>query len=214
MKIEGVLWDMDGVLVDTAELHYQSWHDALLGRGVDFSREIFAATFGKNNEETMRMLLGETANKREAEQIAGEKEAAFRKSIRGGIKLMPGVIRWLNNFQAKSILQAVASSAPMANIEVIIDECRIGQYFRTVNSGTGMLSKPHPDIFLAAAQSIDVQPQNCLVIEDSRMGVEAAKNASMYCVAVSMSSLADDLSAADVVVDSLEALSESDLDNI
>ena len=214
MRIRGVLWDMDGVLVDNADLHYQSWYDALTQHGIPFSREVFATTFGRNNEETMQILLGAAADSPLADQIVSEKENRFRESIRGRIKPMQGVVNWLSRFEVKGLKQTVASSAPIENIDAILQELDIGDFFDTINCGTGLPSKPDPYLFLQSARSIGVEPNLCLVIEDSRVGIEAAKSAGMRCVAVAKSSLAGDLSLADVIVESLDALSEADLDRL
>jgi sugar-phosphatase len=99
----------------------------------------------------------------------------------------------------------------MGNIDVIVEELQIGDHFMAIRSGAGLPSKPHPAVFLEAARFIDVEPQNCVVIEDSRVGVKAAKIAEMRCVAVTTSYPAEDFVEADHVVESLEMLSLEDL---
>ena len=94
---------------------------------------------------------------------------------------------------------------------MILEELQIGDYLLAINSGDGLPSKPHPAVFLEAARSIEVEPRNCVVIEDSRVGVKAAKRAEMRCIAVTTSFPAEDLDEADIVVGSLETLSLVDL---
>ncbi len=210
-QIRGVLWDMDGVLVDTVEYHFQAWAEVLDRYGKHLSREEFAPAIGKNNDETLRMLLTNWESIEIPEDLFMEKELVFRESIGGHARLLPGVAKWLSRLQDMGIRQAIASSAPMGNIDVILEELQIGDYFLAINSGDGLPSKPHPAVFLEAARSIEVEPRNCVVIEDSRVGVKAAKRAEMRCIAVTTSYPAEDLDEADLVVGSLETLSLVDL---
>lgn len=210
-QIRGVLWDMDGVLVDTVEYHFQAWAEILDRYGKHLSREEFAPAIGKNNDETLRMLLSSWKSIERPEDLFMEKELAFCESIRGRARLLPGVAKWLIRLQDMGIRQAIASSAPMGNIDVILEELQIGDYFFAIRSGSGLPSKPHPAVFLEAARFIDVEPRNCVVIEDSRVGVKAAKRAEMRCIAVTTSYPAEDLDEADIVVGSLETLSLVDL---
>ena len=210
-QTRGVLWDMDGVLVDTVEYHFQAWAEVLDRYGKHLSREEFAPAIGKNNDETLRKLLSSWESIERHEDLFMEKELAFRKSIRGRARLLPGVAKWLSRLQDMGIRQAIASSAPMGNIDVILEELQITDYFLAINSGDGLPSKPHPAVFLEAARSIEVEPRNCVVIEDSRVGVKAAKRAEMRCIAVTTSYPAEDLDEADIVVGSLDTLSLVDL---
>jgi len=109
--------------------------------------------------------------------------------------------------------QAIASSAPQANIDVLIDELQIRDFFEVLVSGYDMPGKPNPDVFLKAADLMDIPPMNCIVIEDAVAGVRAAKMAGMRCVAVTTTNPAHLLSEADIIVDRLDVLPVESLFN-
>lgn len=206
MILQGVVWDMDGVLVDTGEYHYQSWVATFKNYDIPFSWELFRNTFGMNNTGVLTTVLGRSPDPEYLEEIASRKEAAFRQIVSGKILAMPGVITWLSQLQAWGFRQAVASSAPMANIEVVLEETRLKRYFNTWQTGVDLPGKPSPALFLKAAEVIGVRPANCVVMEDAVVGVQAAKSAGMRCIAVLTTNPADALSQADVITQDLDRL--------
>ena len=160
IKPSGILWDMDGVLVDTADAHYQSWLDVLAPYGINFDRDIFNTTFGMNNQSIIYKLFGKDIPDEEFARISDEKELAFRTAIKGKVTLLPGVRDWLDCFYANHIPQAVASSAPMENIDAVLDETGIRSYFQAIISAFGMPGKPDPWVFLEAGKRLGVKYQN------------------------------------------------------
>jgi beta-phosphoglucomutase len=201
-----VLWDMDGVLVDTGELHYQSWLDPLAGLSIVFDRDTFKKTFGMNNAGILTILLEKPPAKEILERVSNLKESRFRELLRGHLQLLPGALQWLHRLWEKGTLQAIASSAPDENIAAIVDEAGIRQYFSALISAYSMPSKPDPAVFLEAAGQLGVEPRQCTVVEDAIAGVTAAKKAGMKCIAVCTTNPRSSLSAADIVVDDLEEL--------
>ena len=201
-----VLWDMDGVLVDTGEAHYRSWAQALEAHGVPFSRETFRQTFGMNNAGILSLLLGDQFTLELLAEIGDQKEEAFRAAVRGHVQPLPGVLDWLQRLQAAGFRQAVASSAPPENIDVLVDSLGIRSYFEVLGSGADLPGKPEPVLFLQVASALAVPPRRCAVIEDAVAGVEAAKRAGMVCVAVTTTNPAPALAAADRVVERLDVL--------
>ena len=205
-----VLWDMDGVLVDSGELHYQSWLETLTALSIPFDRDKFRSTFGMNNNGILTILLGKPPEADFLEMVTCRKEGRFRELIHGRLQLLPGVSGWLKKLQELGILQAVASSAPQENIEATVDELNIRQYFSALISAYSMPGKPNPPVFLEAAWQLGVQPEQSVVVEDSLVGVTAAKQAGMKCIAVCTTHPRSSLSAADIVVDNLEELTLED----
>jgi beta-phosphoglucomutase family hydrolase len=203
MGIRGVLWDMDGVLVDTGEFHYQSWSNTLLLHDIPFSRELFQETFGMNNRGVLKKLLGHEPDQAFQNTISSQKEKIFRESIQGKVRPLPGVVETLSFLKSKGIRQAIASSAPQENIDLLVDALNLRDSFDALVSGATLLGKPAPDIFLASAKALGIPPHNCLVIEDAVPGVEAAKQAGMLCLAVTNTNPAEKLHQADYIVDSL-----------
>jgi beta-phosphoglucomutase len=214
MTIRAVIWDMDGVLVDTGEYHYRAWADTLDLYKIPFTREQFDDTFGMNNRGILEIIIGPHLDQNLCIKISDEKEDLFRRVIRGKVEPLPGVVKTLDYLRSRGIRQAIASSAPPENIDALVDELHLRSRFDAILSGYQMDGKPAPDVFLAAARAIDVPPYDCLVIEDAVTGVEGAKRASMACLAVTNTHSADDLKDADRVVGSLLELKAEDWDEL
>jgi len=202
----GVLWDMDGVLVDTGQFHFQAWSHVLPDYGLRMSRELFQSTFGMNNAGVVSTLLGRKPEPEFLVELGERKEQQFRQVVRGHIQPLPGARLWLDRLKAQGAPQAIASSAPPANIDVIIDELGLRTYFTAIVTGYDMPGKPDPTLFLEAARRIDVLPERCVVVEDAIAGVEAARRAGMRCIAVTTTNPAQALDGADMVVTGLDAL--------
>jgi beta-phosphoglucomutase family hydrolase len=201
-----VLWDMDGVLVDSAELHYQTWKQTLAGYGIPFSRQLFNEFFGMNNEQTLTGILGHTPEPSFLQESSDYKEDIFRKSIHGHIELYPGIRKLLQELQRAGVRQAVASSAPQENIDALVNELNMASFFQAIVSGCELKSKPDPVTFLLAAERLGVNPQRCVVIEDALHGIEAARRAGMKCIAVATTHPVVLLSPADLVVKRINEL--------
>lgn len=208
MTAKGVLWDMDGVLVDTGEFHYQAWHSVLAEYGLEFTREFHRKTFGMNNTGILSRLMGEDLTPELLSEISEWKEARFRAAIQGRAQPLPGVRAWLQRLQDAGFKQGIASSAPMANIDALIDELELRDRFDTIVSGLDLPGKPEPVLFLRVAKQLGIAPESCIVVEDAVAGVEAAKRAGMKCIAVTTTNEAEALAAADIIVDRLDQLAE------
>ena len=181
-----VLWDVDGTLVDSSEYHWLSWRDALAAEGFALTRGQFAATFGQRNDEILRGYFGADFPAAEAARVAEAKEARYRRLVReSGLELLPGVRCWLARLGRDGWRQAVASSAPRANLDAILGALRIAEFFGAVVSAEDVTrGKPDPQVFLAAAGRLGVAPASCVVVEDAPAGTEAARRAGMRCVGV------------------------------
>jgi len=219
MPLDGsyaVLWDMDGVLVDSGDFHYVAWVETLGRAGLAYTREQFNAMFGMDNRGVLTTLLGHEPEAAWLAQVSDDKEAAFRAAIVGKMQPLPGVVPWLTRLKAAGVRQAVASSAPPANIDLLIDTLDLRQYFDTVVSTFGMRGKPDPGVFLEAARRVGVTPERCLVVEDAIAGVQAAKRAGMACLAVTNTNTRAALAeaGADRVVDSLEEMGEGEWEKL
>ena len=208
----GVIWDMDGVLVDTGELHYRAWEQVLDLEGIYFSPDEFRRTFGMHNASILELLLGTPPDPATLRRISNQKEACFRAMIQGQATPMPGVLDWLRRLQQREVPQAVASGAPPENIEFLVDEMGIRGYFNALVSSQGMPGKPDPAVFLDAARQIGVPAQRCVVVEDGLPGLAAARRAGMRCIGVTTTHPASALQAADRVVESLAELPEDGFD--
>lgn len=185
MTIRAILWDLDGTIADSTALHYQAWQSTMRRYGIDISYQSFIDNYGRNNAEILAEHFGVDATDI-IESVAKEKETAFRALLApGALQLLPGVRDWLEEFRAQRLVQVIGSSGPMANIAAIVHTLGIGDYFLALVSGVHLAKgKPDPEIFLRCAAVAGVAPAECIVIEDSLHGIEAAQRAGMHSVAV------------------------------
>jgi HAD superfamily hydrolase (TIGR01509 family) len=185
MTARGVIWDLDGVLADTTEAHFQAWKEAMSAHEIPFDRSAFDRVFGMNNAGTLTVLFGRPPTRQEVRGIADCKERIFRQHAGQLVRPMAGALDLLDELAQTGWLQAVASSAPQENIDLIVDAFGIRRYFAAILSGAGLpAGKPDPALFLAAARALQLPPKRCVVIEDAPVGVEAACRAGMPCIAV------------------------------
>ncbi len=213
-KQYAVLWDMDGVLVDTGEFHYLTWKEMLDLNDIPFNRQAFQHTFGMNNKQVVTYLLGQPPDPKLLKEMSCSKEENFRKMVREQSEINPGVQLLLDQFLEAGIRQAIASSAPQENINAVVDKLAIRRYFQAMVSGDRLPSKPDPTVFRLAAQELGVAPANCIVVEDAKTGIAAAKRAGMKCIAVAATHPIDELGEADMAVQNLEGMSISDFQRL
>jgi beta-phosphoglucomutase family hydrolase len=214
-NVKAVIWDMDGVIADTASLHFQSWQFAFQKRGIIFNREDFNHHFGQRNDTIIRSRLGHKGSDSEIEAIATEKEESFRREAEHKLTAFPGVINLLKTIKNNGFTSAIASSAPLENIRLILDKLGITEYFQAIVYGKEVSEgKPSPQVFLLAAQKLGAEPGDCIVVEDSIAGVIAAKKAGMHCIAVTNTHPTDKLTDADMVVNSLVLVGVDDLNKL
>ena len=184
--LRAAIWDMDGTLVDTAEQHFRAWVDVCREKGRDFTRADFAATFGRRNPEILAYLFGDSLGRGEAEAFADRKEELYRDAARHGVDLLPGVAALMEGLHQLGFKQAIGSSAPRANLELILELTGIDRYLgAVVGSEDTTRGKPDPQVFLVAAQRLGVEPKDAVVFEDAVAGVQAARAGGMRCIAVS-----------------------------
>ncbi len=206
------IWDVDGTLVDTAELHFQAWQAVCREQGREFTRDDFAATFGQRNPEIIRTLFGERFTPEEIGAFGDRKEVLYRSEASKGVELLPGARRLVEDLHRAGFAQAIGSSAPRANLDLILRITGIARFFDVViSSEDTQRGKPDPQVFLLAAERLGVAAAHCVVFEDAVAGVQAARAGGMKCVAVrcvghhSEASLRQ--AGADFVVDTLEQVS-------
>jgi len=180
-----VIWDVDGTLVDTAEMHFAAWVRLAGEMGHPFSRDDFTATFGRRNPEIIRYLFRQGFTDQEVRDIGERKENYYRSEAEKGVRLLPGVRELLDGLHARGVRQAIGSSAPRGNLELILRITDSRKYFEDlVGMEDTQRGKPDPQVFLVAAAKLAVPPRRCVVMEDAVAGVEAAKAGGMKCVAV------------------------------
>ena len=201
-----ILWDLDGVLADTGDLHLHTWEITFQEYGIPLNMSNFRSLFGKTTPQIIVDMMGENVSHELIQEIGARKEEIFRELVPEWVKTFPGVHEALQGFQQLGIKQAIASSAPQENIETLVDALGIADYFQAFVSGHNLPSKPATEVFLKAAATLAVLPSNCIVFEDTVAGVEAAKRAGMRCIAVTNSNPPDALVKADLILPSLDSI--------
>ena len=207
-----VIWDVDGTLVDTAELHFQAWSRLAGDVNKPFTRADFAATFGKRNPEIIHQVFGTHYTDEEIADLGRRKEEFYRAAARQGVELLPGARALLEGLHAAGFRQAIGSSAPLENLDLILRLTDTRRFFESIVSAEDtQRGKPDPQVFLVAAAKLGVPPARCVVMEDAIAGVQAARAGGMKCIAVRFvghhpeAALA--AAGADLVVPSLEQVS-------
>jgi beta-phosphoglucomutase len=205
------IWDVDGTLVDTAELHFRAWHEVCRELGRPFTRAEFAATFGQRNPEIIRQLFGDRLDAAQVAALGERKEEFYRAAARGGVAPLPGVVTLLEGLRRAGFVQAVGSSAPRANLDLILPLLGIAHFFDAVVSAEDtQRGKPDPQVFQVAADRLHMPADRCVVFEDAVAGVQAARAGGMRCVAVLSGHHSEEAlrgAGADLVVPTLEQVS-------
>jgi HAD superfamily hydrolase (TIGR01509 family) len=200
-----VLWDMDGVIADSYSFHFAAWQETFAKREIKFTKEDFTKLFGARNDFIIGSIMGKELSERDVKIMVQEKEEKFRQKAKGHIRPFPGAIRLLNAIKKGNFKLGLVSSAPRENIDLILSELNLEGIFDCIVFGQEVYeSKPGSQIYLLAAEKLEVKPNDCLVIEDSPLGLKAAKTAGMKCLAIANTHPRQKLEEADKVFDSLE----------
>ena len=211
-QIKALIFDMDGVLIDSEPLHLLAYQECLKNFGVTFSEAENRPFLGRKDVELAEHLISQHGLPLDALQLVDKKEECLARLFFTKLEPMPGVVKLLQKAQSISLPCAVASSATLPTIKQVTQTLDIARYFQTLTSGDEVPhGKPAPDVYLLAAERIGVLPINCLVIEDSFNGVLAAKAAGMKCIAIPCPTTRhQDHSKADTILGTLESLNLDD----
>ena len=199
-----VIFDWDGVVVDSSAHHERSWEIVASRRGLPLPADHFKRGFGKKNDVIIPDL-GWARALREVAELAQEKEETYRALVREkGMQPLPGVRELLAALRSREIPCAIGSSTERANLDLPLDLMGLRDFFRVIVSGEEVVhGKPDPSVFLLAAERLGLAPAECVVIEDALVGIEAARQAGMPVVAVATTNPLDVLGAANAAVSSL-----------
>jgi HAD superfamily hydrolase (TIGR01509 family) len=177
------IFDHDGVLVDSLELHQQAWVELGRRTGLALTPEFIRETFGMTNFSIFRRLLGHAISDEEMVRYSDQKEVCYRDVARGRIHLMDGVREVLDALKARGVRLAIGSSGVRPNMDLTVHECGLDGRFAAIASLEDITrGKPDPEVFLVAAAKAGVEPSRSVVFEDAPVGIQAAKAAGMYAV--------------------------------
>jgi len=185
MNYKAFLFDLNGTMVNDMPYHVKAWHRILNELGADISMEqMKLECYGKNHELLERIFPGRFTLE-EKNHMSFEKEKQYQKEFKPRLQLIKGLDRFLQQSYDAGIKMAIGSAAIMFNIDFVLDELKIRNYFDILVSADNVTdSKPKPETWLQCAEKLSVSPNECVVFEDSIKGVESAMNAGMDCVVI------------------------------
>ena len=209
-----VAWDLDGVIVDSAEAHNESWVVMAQHYGVPYDPDNdFVRIFGRHNNDIISSMWNVTDQVR-IDEMAEVKESSFREAV-ARLKPLPGVVTLMKALREAGWKQAIGSSAPILNIDALLDATRLREYMDAISSGNDVTEgKPNPQVFLIAFERLGVDPRNGVVIEDAPAGVLGGKRAGAAVLGVTTTQTVETLheAGADRVAASLDGITVADLE--
>lgn len=210
-KRMGVIFDLDGVLVDTARFHKQAWFELAQREGFQVNDEDFCRTFGMQNYQILPIFAHRDLSEEDIERLSDWKEQRYRELITGNLRLLEGAEPLIKDLKNNGFLLAVGTSAPKENLALMLDRLCLHDCFDAYVTGEDAAeSKPAPDTFLKSAEKLSLPADCCIVVEDAAQGVQAGNTAGMKVVAVTNTRTRLDLAKADIIVDSLAELKADD----
>ena len=206
MQYKGVIFDMDGVIVDNQDYHYEAWMKFCQKYDVIPEGDV-SRYFGMTNNDILTNIFPDNLSDKQLYEYAGEKEKLYQNLYQGNIEIADGLERLLISLTEKGVKLGIATSAPSTNVDFVLGNTRLHIYFDVVvDSSMIKRGKPDPEIYLMAAEEMGLAPEECIVVEDSVAGVKAGKAAGMMVVAITTTSAREKLSEADQIIDHFNEL--------
>jgi beta-phosphoglucomutase len=215
MRDFAIIFDMDGVIVDTNAFHKKAIHQFCRKYGFELTEEqLRTSVYGRTNKDWITNLFG-TLSENELQAYAEEKEQLFREMYAPYIKPVKGLVAFLEKLVNASIPRAIATSAPRANVDFVLDKTMLGKYFDTILDERMVThGKPDPEIYLKTALALGFPNDRCIVIEDSLSGVTAGVKSGSKVIGITTTHTQEELTEASIVINDFDELSLSDLTNI
>lgn len=204
----GVIFDVDGVLLDSYQMHFECWMSLAEEDGIVITESEFRSLFGRRGREIARQVWGPEFPEQQVVSIHRRKQALYRESLQRNLPVMDGAVQLIDGLVEAGLVLAVGSSAPPANVEMTLERLDRRQAFSAIVTGSDVTrGKPDPRVFLLAAQRMGLEPSHCAVIEDAPVGIAAAVTGGMTAIALLGTAPADRFTRAHLVVNSLHQLS-------
>jgi len=215
MPKKAVIFDVDGVLVDSYQPHFQSWRQMLAEHSIELTEPEFRATFGRTSRDIILALCGDRFPMEQLQAFDDRKEALYRELIRDDFPAIDGAAELIDALHAAGFALAVGSSGPTENVALALESLGcVEKISARVTGGDVARGKPDPQVFLMAAEKLSIAPQHCAVVEDAPAGVEAANRAKMTSIGLTGTATREQLAHADLVVDSLNELTPESLQKL
>jgi beta-phosphoglucomutase len=215
MPRTAVIFDVDGVLIDSYQAHFESWLRMFAEHGVTFTEDDFRKTFGRTSHDIIAALYGSGLTDAEIRVWDDRKEALYRDIIREKFPVIDGAVELLDALRAAGFRLGVGSSGPPENIQLTLQCLERADLFDAVVTRIDVTrGKPDPQVFQIAGKRLGAGPEQCVVVEDAPAGIEAANRAGMASVALTGTATRAELAHARLVIDSLRELTPELLRNL
>src|SRR6478609_8702815 len=211
----GIIFDMDGVIVDSNPYHKIALKQFCGKYGFELTDEqLLQKVYGRTNKEWLTNLMGKLPDE-QIHAYAEEKEALYRQLFKDDIKPVKGLVKFLNQLDQHQIARAIGTSAPQSNVDFTLSKTNTSRYFTTILNDTFVThGKPHPEIYLKAAKALTLPNSRCIVIEDSLSGVAAGKAAGSKVIGITTTHTREELTHTDLVIDDFDDLSITQLEQL
>ena len=217
MPLKAVLFDMDGVIVDTEPLHRKAYFKMFDDLAIEVSEDLYTSFTGASTKKVCTTIIENFQLERNHEHLSAIKRVYFKDYFYNDadFNLIPGVKKLIENYYENGVKLVLASSASMVTIDMVFEKFGLEKYFIGKISGADLKeSKPHPEIFLLAAKIANEPKKNCLVIEDSTNGIAAAHAAGIFCAAYkSEHSSGQNYEKANLVISDFEEITFDNMKN-
>ena len=199
--MKGVIFDMDGTIVDNMMIHHRIWQSKLNEMGLDFTLEETMEKAHGVNIEFLGRFFGDRYSTEDLKIYAAEKESEYRATVAKNMPLVPGIVELFEDLSSHHIPMAIGSAAPPENVDFVLDTAQLRHYFGSVyHSGNVSQGKPNPEVYHSAAAGLGLTAPDCIVIEDSPIGAKTAYNAGCPVVVITNTHPKEDFSDLDNVV--------------
>lgn len=207
MKKFGVIFDMDGVIVDSNPYHKIALKEFCSGHGYELNDDqLLKRIYGRTNREWITELFGQLPEDQLMEYTE-EKEGLYRKLFAENIRPLKGLVKLLDALDERKVLRAIGTSAPRSNVDFTLNKTNTVKYFPTILYDVFVThSKPDPEIYLRSAEALGLPNSQCIVIEDSLSGVEAGRRSGSKVIGITTTHSREELSHCDLVIDDFEGL--------
>jgi beta-phosphoglucomutase family hydrolase len=205
-QFKAAIFDMDGTMINNTEHHQKAWQEFLKRHDINLTEEEFKEKIsGKKNSQILNIVFERELSQEESDKYAQEKESIYRELYKPDIQEINGLTNTINKLQELGIKTAIATTAPAANREFALESLNLQGKFEVILGDEHVEhGKPHPEIYLSAAEKLGVNPQECLVFEDSPVGIAAGKAAGMAVVGILTYHKPEELTEANLVVQDFE----------
>ncbi len=215
MTQQAVIFDVDGVLVDSYQPHFRSWQAMLAEHSIEFTEPEFRAPFGRTSRDIILALCGDRFPMEQLQAFDDRKEAFYRDIIRDDFPAVEGAAELIDSLYEAGFALAVGSSGPTENVALALESLGCARKISARVTGSDVTrGKPDPQVFQMAAQQLGVEPRHCAVVEDASAGVEAANRAEMTSIGLTGTATREQLAHADFVVDHLHELTPKSIQGL